>query len=149
MSLTWPCADRCCSSQASSYDILMVYDQVPTLGLLDNMVYDVIPTVPSAVGNTTVNASVYEVNCAALQDVPHPLTAFDTLPRHGQPNITWLEFQIGERDGLQANVFATLPCMVLSIIFVLIKLMVEFALQIAHPLYTRVSSAASILRTRE
>ena len=38
-------------------------------GLSDNMVYDIIQPVPSAVGNTTVNASAYDVDCML---VPNP-----------------------------------------------------------------------------
>ncbi|KAJ7242139.1 hypothetical protein B0H12DRAFT_1236803 [Mycena haematopus] len=53
----------------SSYDILLMYGQVPTIGLLENMVYDVIPSVPAATGNATVNAVLYDVQCMALQDV--------------------------------------------------------------------------------
>ena len=30
------------------------------------MVYDIIPSVPSAVGNVTVNASIYDVDCLAV-----------------------------------------------------------------------------------
>lgn len=36
------------------------------MGLLDNMVYDVIPTVTSAIGNTTVNATVFDIECTAI-----------------------------------------------------------------------------------
>ena len=39
---------------------------MPTLGLLDNMVYDVIPQVAGATGNATVNASVYDVQCMSI-----------------------------------------------------------------------------------
>lgn len=55
---------------ASAYDILPVYDQVPMLGLQDNMVYDVIPQVAYANGTTAVNASVYDVDCAAFPTPP-------------------------------------------------------------------------------
>lgn len=50
----------------AAYDILLFYEQFTTIGLAENMVYDIIPVVPAAVGNTTVNASVFEVQCAAL-----------------------------------------------------------------------------------
>lgn len=58
------------------YDILLSYGQVPTLGLMDNMVYDLVPPVQQAVGNVTVNASIYNVQCYALPDAsPVPPTA--------------------------------------------------------------------------
>ncbi|GJE98968.1 hypothetical protein PsYK624_152060 [Phanerochaete sordida] len=52
----------------SAYDILLVYNQTSKVGLLDNlnMVYDVIPPVAGAIGNATVNASIYHVQCSAL-----------------------------------------------------------------------------------
>ncbi|GJE84279.1 hypothetical protein PsYK624_003550 [Phanerochaete sordida] len=55
------------ATSASAYDILAVYDQMASFGpgLQENMIYDVIPQVASAVGNATVNASVYTVECAA------------------------------------------------------------------------------------
>ncbi|GJE84278.1 hypothetical protein PsYK624_003540 [Phanerochaete sordida] len=65
------------ASFASTYDVLSVYDQMALLGpgLQENIVYDVIPQVPSAVGNTTVNASVYTVECAAYPTPIPTLTA--------------------------------------------------------------------------
>ncbi|KIP03458.1 hypothetical protein PHLGIDRAFT_15856 [Phlebiopsis gigantea 11061_1 CR5-6] len=54
-----------------SFDFLQVYNQFPTLGLSDNMVYDIIPTIPNAVGSTLVNASVYNVTCGRF---PSPIT---------------------------------------------------------------------------
>ncbi|GJE99693.1 hypothetical protein PsYK624_159640 [Phanerochaete sordida] len=53
----------------SAYDILLVYNQTSKVGLLDNMVYDVIPPVAGAIGNATVNASIYHVQCSALPDL--------------------------------------------------------------------------------
>lgn len=54
----------------NSFDILSVYGQFPTLGLLDNMVYDAIPMVTSAIGNTTINATIFNVDCAAVPSAP-------------------------------------------------------------------------------
>ncbi|GJE84277.1 hypothetical protein PsYK624_003530 [Phanerochaete sordida] len=81
------------ASFATTYDILTVYGQTPTLGLQDNMVYDVIPAVASAVGTARVNASVYGVACAAPPPPPAPLpattsNALTTLPQ--QDTNIWL-----------------------------------------------------------
>lgn len=65
-------------SLVSAYDILLMYGQIPTVGLLDNMVYDIIPQVPGAIGNVTVNASVYEVQCVAIPATWRTLFEFDT-----------------------------------------------------------------------
>ncbi|EKM52147.1 uncharacterized protein PHACADRAFT_151151 [Phanerochaete carnosa HHB-10118-sp] len=95
---------------ASAYDILPVYDQVPMLGLQDNMVYDIIPSVPSANGTATVNASVYNVDCAALPHADSTIQAFDGLARPGQPNMTWLIFNIDNSNGQTHNYYlASLP----------------------------------------
>ena len=51
----------------AAYSILNVYGQFPTLGLRDNIVYDIIPITPNAAGATIVNASIYNVTCAAAQ----------------------------------------------------------------------------------
>lgn len=51
------------------YDILLFYNelQFPTVGLVDNIVYDVLSTpLPSAAGNFSVNATRFDVDCAAL-----------------------------------------------------------------------------------
>lgn len=45
-----------------------MYDQLPTTGLIDNVVYDVIPQVPNASGNTTANATVFDVQCYAMPE---------------------------------------------------------------------------------
>lgn len=56
------------SSMPDPFDILASSGQFQTTpGLLDNVVYDVIPLVPGAVGNVTVNASIWNVECS---DVP-------------------------------------------------------------------------------
>ncbi|EKM54969.1 uncharacterized protein PHACADRAFT_208510 [Phanerochaete carnosa HHB-10118-sp] len=66
------------ANMVSAYDILLVYDQIPTVGLLDNMVYDIVPQVPSATGNAKVNASMYEVQCMALPNVQYEDIIDDT-----------------------------------------------------------------------
>lgn len=65
------------SSGQISYDILSVYGQIPTPGLIDNMVYDVIPLIPAAMGNATVNASIYEVDCGYPQSTQVDPTDLD------------------------------------------------------------------------
>ncbi|GJE91559.1 hypothetical protein PsYK624_077090 [Phanerochaete sordida] len=92
---------------ASAYDILLVYDQVPTLGLQGNMVYDVIPPVPSASGSTTVNGSVYDVDCAALPFADTTIEAWQTMERSGQPNMTWLAFNL-DNSSSNTTYFAAL-----------------------------------------
>lgn len=56
------------TSSSLSYDILTAYnsDQLIKLGLHDNMVYDVIPVVPFASGQTVVNASIFDVQCESI-----------------------------------------------------------------------------------
>lgn len=94
---------------ASAYDILLVYDQVPTLGLQDNMVYDVIPYVPSAKGTATVNGSVYSVDCAALPFVQQPIQAFQSRDRPGQPNMTWLVLGLDAADPHSYHYSSSIP----------------------------------------
>ncbi|GJE88181.1 hypothetical protein PsYK624_042640 [Phanerochaete sordida] len=60
----------------SAYDVLLVYGQIQKVGVLENMVYDIVPEVPNSVGNTTVNASIYDVDCMAL---PASTTPFGTF----------------------------------------------------------------------
>jgi hypothetical protein len=43
--------------------------QTPPVGLVDNMIYDIIPIVQGAVGNAIVNATIFEVRCQALPNV--------------------------------------------------------------------------------
>lgn len=66
-----------CSLPWVAYDVLEAYGQVPTMGLQDNMVFDVIPPVSGAVGTTVVNASVYNVSCTALPNVNQTSTPWD------------------------------------------------------------------------
>lgn len=48
------------------YDILTVYDQFTTLGLQDNVIYDIIPIVPLAFESTLVNATVFAADCGRV-----------------------------------------------------------------------------------
>lgn len=91
-------------SQPVAYDILSIYGQFPTMGLADNMVYDVIPAIPSAVGLTAVNASVYEVDCAAL---PNAAQQFNNTVL-GSGNTRELLFAIAPDDDSLFNL--PLPC---------------------------------------
>ena len=54
-----------CSNQSAYY----LLGQTPPIGLTDNMIYDIIPVVQGAVGNATVNATIFEVQCQALPNV--------------------------------------------------------------------------------
>ena len=47
-------------------DILPTYGEYPTLGLAGNMVYDIIPIVPSSVGQVAVNATRFNSECGLL-----------------------------------------------------------------------------------
>ncbi|KIP03450.1 hypothetical protein PHLGIDRAFT_238213 [Phlebiopsis gigantea 11061_1 CR5-6] len=85
------------------FEFLPVYGQFPTLGLLDNMVYDIIPSVASAVGTTAVNASIYSVECMAIPTAKQS-EAFIGFMQSGT-NVTQYAFQLDE--GNQAAV--TLP----------------------------------------
>ncbi|EKM52091.1 uncharacterized protein PHACADRAFT_187439, partial [Phanerochaete carnosa HHB-10118-sp] len=99
------------TDSVSAYDILLVYDQpeVPTLGLQDNMVYDVIPQVSFASGSAMVNASVYSVDCAALPSADPMLTGSRGVDLRGQPNMTWLSFSIDDTYEQGVNFSASLP----------------------------------------
>ena len=58
-------------STSYSYDVFTNYDQYATLGLVDNIVYDVIPAIATAVGETLVNATIFEGQCEALSVLPN------------------------------------------------------------------------------
>ena len=77
-----------CQSISSATDILSFYGQFSTPGLLGNMVYDVIPSVPAAFGNTTVNASVYDLDCSGLAGVNFMETRED-LPSNSTQSPTY------------------------------------------------------------
>ncbi|GJE91632.1 hypothetical protein PsYK624_077820 [Phanerochaete sordida] len=96
------------SNYASAYDILLFSDQVPTLGLQENMIYDIIPTIPSAYGSTAVNASVYDVDCTALPTVGPP-DAFGSGGGGGLPLTEMMLFYV-DSPGNKSNLFsASLP----------------------------------------
>ncbi|EKM54941.1 uncharacterized protein PHACADRAFT_142728 [Phanerochaete carnosa HHB-10118-sp] len=57
------------ANMVPAYDVLLAYGQIQKVALLDNMVYDIIPQIPSATGNTMVNASVYNVQCMVLLNI--------------------------------------------------------------------------------
>lgn len=65
-----------------NYEMLVTSgnQQLSSLGLLDNMVYDVIPEVPSAVGQTVVNASIFNVQCESI--LPSTLDPPETRQFH-------------------------------------------------------------------
>lgn len=71
---------------ASAYDILAIYDQFPTLGLSDNMIYDIIPIIPTAQGHTVVNATVFTADCGTLPDAIQ--ISFDEVENQWVFNIT-------------------------------------------------------------
>ncbi|KAI0683023.1 hypothetical protein BC835DRAFT_1423689 [Cytidiella melzeri] len=50
----------------AAWDILAVYDQFQQIGLLDNMIYDIIPTLPTAENQATVNATIFTANCGTV-----------------------------------------------------------------------------------
>ena len=67
------------------FEILSLLNQIPTPGLLDNMIYDVLPRTPNALGSTTVNASTYEVECEMYRDaVPYNFSITKTLGQYGR-----------------------------------------------------------------
>lgn len=100
---------RSSANSATAYDILLFSDQVPTLGLRDNIVYDIIPSVPFANGSAQVNASVYNVDCAAI-----PATNLNaTLTNAGStgvPSVDLLLLYLNSTEGfLQTMYAATAP----------------------------------------
>ena len=38
----------------------------PTVGVMDNVLYDIIPLVPNGIGPVEVNATTFEVDCGSL-----------------------------------------------------------------------------------
>ena len=92
-------------SAPQSYDILSVYGQFPTLGLLDNFVYDIIPTVPSGVGTTTVNASVYDIECTTVPGF-HQVDLATKVDESGATVPLWYIFQMDEHTTVEVDV----PC---------------------------------------
>ena len=65
------------------WDVLGVYNQFSQFGLQDNMVYDVIPIVPLAIGNTTVNATIFEPQCGVVPSAFQ--SAFEVPPTEMDP----------------------------------------------------------------
>lgn len=98
-----------------TYDILLSYGQLPTLGLLDNMVYDVIPSVPSAQGEVMVNASIYDVQCSALpgaqQSPPFTLKAGSGF---NDPSIVDILTYVVDSAGTQVTINPPCASAVLS-----------------------------------
>lgn len=54
-----------------SFDILSVIQNIAlsTPGLLGGTLYDIIPYVPGAVGDVTVNATAYQVECGLIENI--------------------------------------------------------------------------------
>lgn len=100
-------ASNASDSEVSSYDILLFYNQFTTIGLIENMVYDIIPSVPSAIGNTTVNASTYEVDCAA---VPQARQISESLSNGSPADPNAIMIFSLDSDGTTANVSVPVPC---------------------------------------
>ena len=68
--------------------------QTPPVGLVDNMIYDIIPSVSGAVGNATVNATIFEVQCQALPNVT--LAAPGALQQQGNPETYAFGYNISD-----------------------------------------------------
>ena len=94
-------------SLSESYDILSTYDKFPKLGLQDSMVYDIIPTVPSAIGIVRVNASIYTVDCSAAS--PANLTRIYGYNSPDAKLNTPSAFQYQMSLGLLGNVSTQAP----------------------------------------
>ena len=71
------------------------------------MIYDTIPILPSAVGSTVVNASIYTVDCASLSGA-YQTDLTDTVdsPSCGSPNN--MGYVFNSTTGLAAQV--NVPC---------------------------------------
>lgn len=91
---------------------------IPTLGLADNVVYDVIAAVPFGFGNTSVSAFAYEVDCNAL---PHAAV----VPGGGSDH-TALVFNLNDELNTQVNV--TMPRTSLTGLVIDILLILHFQL---------------------
>lgn len=91
--------------EVSSYDILLFYNLFSTTGLTENMLYDIVPPVPSVTENTTVNASLYEADCAAVpQSVRFPGLDSNDSP---ESPATLFSFDIGD---VLTDIALPLPC---------------------------------------
>ncbi|GJE98952.1 hypothetical protein PsYK624_151900 [Phanerochaete sordida] len=88
-------------NMVSAYDALLSYNQIEKIGLLDNMVYDIVPQVPGAFGHATVNASIYDVQCMALPNI-----AKSNISTAGSTPTTFFEMDIG---GTCATISLHLP----------------------------------------
>ena len=92
-----------------AFSILDVYGRFPTIGLAENMVYDVIPIIPNAVGSTAVNASIYNVTCSTLPagDLSaHAVNNTGTYPTTATIAVSYLPLN----DSEGAHAYAPLPC---------------------------------------
>ena len=86
------------------FDILPVYNQFPQLGLLDNMVYDIIPSVESTVGNTTVNASIFSIDCMAIPEAKLLESFNGTTEQQTTTDVLQYTFQLDDEN--QATIVA-------------------------------------------
>lgn len=68
---------------------LLSYPELTTMGLLDGTIYDVIPIIPGAVGNTTVNATTYRADCGIMPGIS--LDSSDFIDPEASGFIAWNE----------------------------------------------------------
>lgn len=90
----------------SSYDILQVYEQIPSIGLANNTVYDIIQIIPSTFGNTTVNSSIYDVHCVAAPQARQFRTIQD-----GEATAPAFLMQFALDEDVMTVAELRLPCM--------------------------------------
>lgn len=79
--------------------MLTVYGRFPTLGLAENVVYDVLAAVPLGVGNTTLSAFAYEVDCSSLPQA--------AVVPGGGADASQLVFDLNDGQHTQVNI--TIP----------------------------------------
>lgn len=71
----------------SGWNILRIYNQLPQVGLKDNMIYDIIPADPKAVNDVMVNATSFEVDCGLVPSAHQ--TDFDWDGFHDRGEAEW------------------------------------------------------------
>lgn len=89
------------------WDILRVYGQFPQIGLQDNLVYDVVPTIQSATKDVIVNATRFTADCGLVPD-----TIQLDFVRDGGTTNQWV-FNVNTNVSLQIDVQGMRFCITL------------------------------------
>ena len=90
--------------RADMFSILGVYDALAnslnTVGVLNNMLYDIIPSVDQSQGTVTVNATTITVDCGVLRGLEqHTATRMTT-----GNNVDYLQYTFTASDLITPNI---------------------------------------------